>query len=137
VELRVVENIECFQPELQRLRFSQPQVLLKRHVKVADSRSVEESSPGGADLAQCREGEERGVKCRPSVARVGVDRKIARGEVWRVHAVVVDAVGDAAQQGSVVVVEECDRETRAESRYSGNCPSLRQPLVILEQMAEG
>ncbi len=53
--LRMVENIEGLQPEFQRLRFGQPYILFERHIEIADSRTVEEMSPGCADFGPVRD----------------------------------------------------------------------------------
>src|SRR5580692_8946953 len=42
-ELRVVENIKCFYPEEQRLRFCERQVFLDSHIKVVGAWAVEKS----------------------------------------------------------------------------------------------
>src|SRR5258706_5834995 len=52
VELRVIENIEGFESELERLRFIQTHGLGQGQVEVINAGTVEESSPGHAEIAQ-------------------------------------------------------------------------------------
>src|ERR1019366_5644015 len=61
-ELRVIESVEDFHPELQGLRFCQPQLSLQGAVKVVHSRSIEESPPGVTQLSERRNTKEHCVK---------------------------------------------------------------------------
>ena len=51
-ELRVIERIERFQPELQRLGFGDPEVLEQREIEIQHPGTVEGTARGGAGRAQ-------------------------------------------------------------------------------------
>jgi hypothetical protein len=100
-ELRVIECIESFQADLQRFGFFQAQIFHGGEIKVVDAGPVKGAPRRGAELVERREAEKRSIERGSAVARIGIDLKIAGSEVWRVDAIVIDAVGNAAEQGSV------------------------------------
>jgi hypothetical protein len=95
-ELRVVESVERFQPDLKGFGFGEPDVLEECQVEIVDPRAVEEAPRGAAKLTQGWETEERGVECCSSIAWIRVDLQITGSEIRRIHAIVIDPIGDAA-----------------------------------------
>ncbi len=95
----MVEDVERLDPEVERLRLSETQVLLERHVEVIDSGTVEETAFRVAELTECLFAEEVRVEGGTAlVATVGVDLERAGGELWCVEQVVVGAVAERAEQ---------------------------------------
>src|SRR5271165_2276132 len=62
VELGVVEHIEELEPELEKFRFRQMEVLQQRRVEVVESRPIEEAPPGAAQLPEGLKAEQRCVE---------------------------------------------------------------------------
>ena len=59
LKLRVIEDIESFKSQFQRLGFGKLGVFQERHVKVVEAGAMEEAPIGVADLSQWFEVEER------------------------------------------------------------------------------
>ena len=137
-ELRVVENIECFDPEEQRLRFCERQVLLDGHVKVVRTRAVEKSPSCVAWRTQRVHGEDRSVKVVVVIlARVLVQAKWAAAVIGFVDAGIIDPVGIGPNQRIVSVVDHGDRETTGKMTDARKRPSLghaigMKPLIERE-----
>ena len=121
VKLGVIRHVKRLHAEFQTSRFAEGKFLQQCHIKIIYSGTGEESSGGCAHLAERRQAEERSIKRRPSASRICIDLEIARRDVWRVHTIVVNAVGNGAQQGSIVVVVERYRKAGAEEIGRASC----------------
>ncbi len=133
-ELGVIEDVECLQPELEHFAFMQCDFLLQGHVEVLQAGAVEETAwdvahltkIGSLGIFQIGGGNEPcSVKGRLAAPRVSIDSKIAREHDRGVNAVVIDAVGNGAEQGAVRVVVESDGQAGGEVRNPGDFPALR------------
>ena len=124
-ELCVVENVETFQPKLERFRFGQAHILEKSHIVVLQPRSVEKAPLGVARRTQSIFAELRGIEIRPSVARIVIQIESASQVVRLINAIIVDAVRFGPEQRIVAVVDERHGKSSAEMGDSGNFPSLR------------
>ena len=72
VELRVVEDVERFEANLEVPRLVERDALDQREVEVLDARPVEEPARRVAELAERRHAEARGVERRP-LRRIVID----------------------------------------------------------------
>ena len=109
-ELGVIENVESFQPKLERLRFGQAHVLEQRHVVIVHPRSGEEAPRGVARRAQGVLAELGGIEIRPPVAGIVIQIERTAGVVGLIDAIIVDAIRFGSEQGIVPVVDESDRQ---------------------------
>lgn len=91
-KLRVVEDVEAFDPELQGLGFVQWYVFHNGHVVVIHARAVKEAALGVAGSAQGVFGEERGTEIGLPVSGIAIQVERSAGVVRFVHAKVVDAI---------------------------------------------
>src|SRR5208282_5854147 len=123
-ELRMVEHIESFHPELEGLRFREAQVLEKSHIEVVQPRSVEETPFRGTWSAQGILAELGRVEVRPPVPRIGVERQSIAVVIRLIHTVVVNAVGFGAKQRIVSVIHESHGKAGAETSDTRKLPIL-------------
>ena len=136
-ELRVVENIECFDPEEQGLRFCERQVLLDGHVKVVRTRAEEKSPFCVAWRTQRVHAEGRSVKVVVVIlARVLVQAKRAATVIGFVDAGVIDPVGIGPNQRIVSVVDHGDGETTGKMTDARKRPSLGH-AIGMKPLIEG
>src|SRR5580692_9722475 len=71
-ELGVVENVERFDAELERLRFGQSQVLEQRHIEVLHAGTVEIAARGVARRTERVIAEQRRIEIGPGVSGIRV-----------------------------------------------------------------
>src|ERR1035438_6982786 len=94
VELRVVEDIESFYPDIERLEFADPNGFAEFDIEIFDSRTMEEAPGSIAQLSQSLGSEEAGVERGLAVARVRIDLKRSGGHLRRVQQFVIYAVAE-------------------------------------------
>src|ERR1700689_3253536 len=70
LKLGVVEDVESFEPKLQRPGLLQRHALEQSHIVIVDARAVEESALGVAGLSQRLQTEKAGIEIGLSVARI-------------------------------------------------------------------
>src|SRR5262249_18851085 len=99
VELRVIENVERFKAQFQLLGLSNLRVLRQRHVKIIQSRAMEETASRVSELTKRFVGEKGWIEVGTSMARVGITDDVSARKVGNVHR---NCVG--ANQGIVVVL---------------------------------
>src|SRR5580704_1850309 len=97
----MVESVECFDAELQGLRFRQTHVFEKSYVVVVHSRAVEESAARGAQCPQSVLGELSCVKIRAAIARIAIQIERTSQIVGFIDAKVIYTVRFRAEQGIV------------------------------------
>src|SRR5208283_1490028 len=91
-KLRVVECIERFDSELQRLSFGQTEIFQQRQIEVVYSRPVEESPPGRSWSSQRILAELQCVEIGSAISGIMIKIKRASIVVWLINAIIVDAV---------------------------------------------
>src|SRR5713226_3351083 len=69
-ELRLIEDVESFQPKLQRFCFRQVDISHQREIGVEHPRPVEEPARGVARRTQGIDGKQRGIEIRLAIRRI-------------------------------------------------------------------
>ena len=123
-ELGVVEEVEGFGAHFQRLGPLDRNCPGERGVEILESRTGEKAAAGAAYSSQRRQGELGGVEDRFAASRIPIEVERLTAPIRSIDAVVVDAVGDGAEQRGVVVVEQGDRQAGGKARYSCDGPVL-------------
>jgi len=116
IELRVVEDVEGFHPDIQQLEFCDSNSLTELDVEILNSRTMEKAPGRVAQLAKRLRREEAGIKRGLAIARVGVDLKRAGRHLRRVQQFVVYAIAERPKKGSVGIVEQSNRKSCGEAR---------------------
>ncbi len=130
VKLRMIENVEIFEPDIERLGLGETHRLADLDVEVLDPRPVEKPPRRIAELTQRFGSEPRGVKGRPAISRIGVDLEWPRRDLRRVEQLIVDSVAQRSEKGPVGVVKQRDRESGAETRGALNTKSSFEVVVV-------
>jgi len=140
-ELGMIEEVERLHAQREGAGFTEGEFLLQGCVEVFRARAIKEAPMSGSHLAQLRNGQQSRVEGGLAVARIAVQLEIARREVGRVDAVVVDAVGHGTDKRSVVVVEEGDGHSGTEARDAGKSPvscGFLCPMILqVRKLSEG
>ena len=118
-ELGVVEDVEGFSAEFKGAVVFYEKAAGDGGIKILHAGAGEEAPPRVAHGAKLGQSELRRIEDRHPAAGVGVDGERVPRPVGRVDSVVVDAVGNGAEERSVVVVEQRDGQSGGEARDAG------------------
>jgi hypothetical protein len=128
IELTVVESIECFRSKLQRSRFGQVHILLKRHIEVIDSWPIKDAALGVAELTDRFLRKQRRIERRAPIASIGVYLQRSWQMLRSIEQIVICAVAQGTKQRVVrTIVERCGK-SGSEARSSGEGPLCGQTV---------
>ena len=98
VELGVVEDVERLDAKFKVSCIGKANIFPECHIKVIDSRAVEDSAFGIAKLAQCLFAEKRGIEGWTAISPIGIDLERARRVLRGVEKIVVCSVAQGADE---------------------------------------
>ena len=124
IKLRVIEGIERFEAEFERLAFAQLGDLVKGHVPIINAGSVERPACRVSLRAERIRTEQRGVEVGLSVSRVVIDFQVSGSNVGTIDAHGVDAVVLCVYEKIVAIASESYGQTRRKATDPRNCPPL-------------
>lgn len=116
VELRVVENIESFYPDIERLEFGDPNSFVELDVEILNSRTMEKTPESIPQLAQSLGSKQAGIERGLAVARVRIELEGSGRPLRRVQQFIVHAIAERTEKRAVRIVEERHRKSRGQSR---------------------
>src|SRR5215472_105562 len=132
----MIENIEGFHAQIERLGFSKVDGLGQLQIKVFDSWTVEKAAWRVSRLTQPFWLQDAGVKYRLAVARIGMNVNSAGKEFGSIQEIVVDAITQGSQKRAVGIVVEGHRKSASEAAAAGKTPAFRQP-ALAEELVKG